>query len=101
MPYPAEQDDWPECQPPAPPTTCRSCGEPFTDDRPFITAFGNSRLPWCPECADLWERLDGARYDHDVYWPHNYALSALELDEAGQRRAASLYASLGWCDPGG
>lgn len=96
MPYPPEQDDWPECQPPEPPTSCSSCGEPFAADRPF-TAFG--RLMLCPACSDLDDQLEGARYDYEVNWPGNYALAALALDEAGQRRAVALFAALGWCDP--
>lgn len=99
MTDPAEHDDWPECQPPEPPASCRACGEPFTDARPFITAFGSSKTLLCPDCWNLYDQLEGAMYHHDVRWPGNYALAALQLDEAGQRRAAGLYVALGWCDP--
>jgi hypothetical protein len=95
----AEPADWPDCQPPEPPVSCVSCSEPFTDARPFITAFGSSSTLLCPDCWNLCDQLEGARYDHDVNWPGNYALAALDLNEAGQRRAAGLYAAFGWCDP--
>jgi hypothetical protein len=94
-----EHEDWPECQPPEPPVSCRACGEPFTDARSFAHAF--TRLPLCPDCDRLDDHLETARGEHDVNWPGNYALAALDLDEAGQRRAVGLYAAFGWCDPQG
>jgi hypothetical protein len=97
MTDPAEDDDWPECQPPDPPVSCRACGEPFTDARSYTYAF--SGLPLCPDCDRVYDHLETARYQHEVRWPGNYALAALDLGEDGQRRAAGLYVALGWCDP--
>jgi len=97
MTEPTEPADWPECQPPEPPVSCRACGEPFTDAQSYAYAF--SRLPLCPDCERVYDQLESAMYDHDVPWPRNYALAALDLDQAGQRRAAGLYVARGWCDP--
>jgi hypothetical protein len=93
-----EHDDWPECQPPEPPENCPGCGEAFTETRPYSHALG--RTPMCTVCVDLYYELKAAAYadEHDARWPGNYALAALDLDEAGQRQAAGLYAALGWCD---
>jgi hypothetical protein len=93
-----EHDDWPECQPPEPPTSCRACGEPFTEAN--LPAYLDT-LPLCLDCLHLYGQLKAAAYtdDHAVQWPGNYALAALDLDETGQRRAAGLYGALGWCDP--
>jgi hypothetical protein len=60
-------------------------------------------VPLCPDCLDLHGQLkEAARATHgNMTWPGNYALAALDLGEAGQRRAAGLCAALGWCDPQG
>ncbi len=95
----AEHDDWPECQSPEPPTSCRACGEPFTDARPFIYAFGS--MPLCPECERLWMHLEHNRdaVHWEAGWPANMILTALDLNEAARRRAAGLFVAVGWCDP--
>jgi hypothetical protein len=93
-----EHEDWPLCQPPEPPVSCQACGEPFTEAN--LAAYLDT-VPLCRDCLDLHGQLKEAAYtsDHDVNWPGNYAVAALDLDNAGQRRAVGLYAALGWCDP--
>jgi hypothetical protein len=84
----AEPEDRPLCQPQA---DCPSCGQPY-DVRPGI----------CPGCWDLYNELEtAARYSgrYEVTWPANFALAALDLGEEGQRRAAQVYAALGYIDP--
>lgn len=93
----AEPEEWPECELPDLPSCCIGCGEPFADAASFARAL--SSRPLCVPCARVDDQLEAARYDHDVNWPGNVALAALDLDEDGQHRAAGLFVAWDLIDP--
>ena len=91
--------DWPECRPPEPSLRCQSCGEPFTETN-LPGTLGGTKLQLCADCIDLFCWLAAVHTEENfAVWPVGYALATLGLDPAGQRRAAGLYVTLGWCDP--